>query len=46
MFVLCGYMTNDKYMANDKYMIAVITHFTIALDHLHRDIRGHCDQFD
>ena len=46
MFVLCGYMTNDKYMANDKYMIAVINYFTIALDHLHMDIRGCCDQLD
>ena len=40
MFMLCGYMTNDK------HMIAVITCFTVALDHLHMDIRGCCDQLD
>ena len=46
MFVLCGYMTNDKYMANDKHMITIITCYTIALDHFHMDIRGCCDQLD
>ena len=46
MFVLCGYMTNDKYMVNDKHMIAIITCYTITLDHLHMDIRGCCDQLD
>ena len=40
MFVLFRYMTNDK------HMIAIITCYTIALDHLHMDIRGCCDQLD
>ena len=39
-FVLRGYMTIDK------FMIVVITCYTIALDHLHMDVRGCCDQLD